>query len=149
MKHLNCFILILSLPARWQVDTTVTWQVKAAEKLKAVKNAPSCSRDVVTDSTVAAESFLTAPQKVARTGDAGLGRLCLNIYAPWGRGRSWINFWLWIFNSDRPQLGFSSLLGLKPKVVTFWPGEFALGVNRSSHCSQSQGQTTNTVLGHS
>lgn len=82
MKHSNCLILILSLPARWQVDTTVTWEVKAAEKLKAVKNAPSCSRDVVTDSTVAAESFVTAPQKVARTGDAGLGRLCLNIYAP-------------------------------------------------------------------
>lgn len=56
--------------------------MEAAEKLKAVKNAPSCPRDVVTDSTVAAESFVTAPQKVARTGDAEVGRRCLNINAP-------------------------------------------------------------------
>lgn len=113
--------------------------MEAAEKLKAVKNAPSCPRDVVTDNTVAAESFVTAPQKVARTGDAEVGRRCLNINAPRGRdrrSRSWINFWLWIFNSDRPQFGFSSQQfghGFKPKLVTFRPGEFALGVNRSSH----------------
>lgn len=70
-----------------QVQTTVAWKVEAAEKLKAVKNAPSCPRDVVTDSTVAAESFVTAPQKVARTGDTEVGRRCLNINAPRGRDR--------------------------------------------------------------